>query len=143
MLEPLYTRNTPKTSESSDQVMQSFGRCCKAETFFDDFYEYFLQSSDEVRQKFIATDMVAQKSLLRQGILNLVMVSRGMPDTKLRQLGCTHSRKGFDIAPHLYDLWVHALLVTIKRHDSEYCADIRDAWIDVLNKGIAVIKSLY
>lgn len=128
---------------NTDAVMQSYGRCCKENDFFENFYEYFLQSSEEVRAKFIRTDMASQKRLLRQGIMNLVMVSRGMPDTKLRQLGATHSRQGFDIPPHLYDLWVHALLVTVKKHDKDYTPDIKDAWLDVLNRGIAVIKSCY
>ena len=48
----------------------------------------------------------AQKLLLRQGILNLVMHARGMPDTKLRALGCTHARTAMDIRPELYDLWL-------------------------------------
>lgn len=129
--------------ELTDRVMQSYGRCCKANDFFDDFYEHFLQSSEEVRSKFVNTNMTAQKTLLRQGIMNLVMVARGMPDTKLRQLGETHSARGFNIQPHLYDLWVHSLLTTIKKHDPDYTIDIKDAWVEVLNRGIAVIKSLY
>jgi hemoglobin-like flavoprotein len=137
------TRRSNIPREVTEDVMQSYGRCCRAAEFFDDFYEHFLQSSEEIRSKFVNTNMQAQKTLLRQGIMNLVMVSRGMPDTKLRQLGETHSTRGFNIPPHLYDLWVHSLLVTIKKHDPEYSNDTRDAWLQVLNHGIAVIKSLY
>ena len=127
----------------TDEVMQSYGRCCKAEDFFDDFYEHFLQSSEEVRSKFINTNMLAQKTLLRQGIMNLVMVARGMPDTKLRQLGETHSRHGFNIPVHLYDVWIHSLITTVKKHDPNYTPGLREAWQEVLNRGISVIKSHY
>jgi len=127
----------------TDIVMQSYGRCCAKPAFFDDFYEHFLASSPQIREKFTNTDMTGQKRLLRQGILNLVMYARGMPDTKLRALGQTHSRGGFDIRPELYDIWVHSLLSTIKQHDSHYSAEVADAWKDVLSKGINVIKSLY
>lgn len=127
----------------SDIVMQSYGRCCKSDDFFDDFYRHFIASSPEVRAKFVNTDMIGQKRLLRQGILNLVMVSRGMPDTKLRALGETHSRHGFNIEPHLYDIWVNSLLAMVKEHDKDYSPDIRTAWLEVLNKGIDVIKAHY
>lgn len=127
----------------TDTVMQSYGRCCAKADFFDDFYQHFLASSPKVREKFVNTDMVGQKRLLRQGILNLVMYARGMPDTKLKALGQTHNRHGFDIGPELYDIWLHSLLSTIKKHDQHYSPEIADAWKDVLIKGINVIKAHY
>lgn len=127
----------------TDVVMQSYGRCCAKDDFFDDFYEHFFASSPKVREKFINTDMTGQKRLLRQGILNLVMFARGMPPTKLQALGKTHARDGFDIRPELYDFWVQSLLVTIKKHDKDYSAEIANAWREVLEKGISVIKSFY
>ena len=127
----------------ADLVMQSYGRCCASDGFFDSFYQNFLASSPQIRDRFANTDMPAQKLLLRQGILNLVMYARGMPDTKLRALGESHSRERLDIRPELYDLWLDALLLTIGEHDKECDADVRQAWREVLNKGIAVIKAGY
>ncbi|VXB30416.1 conserved hypothetical protein [Pseudomonas sp. 8AS] len=129
--------------KATDLVMQSYGRCCASATFFDDFYRYFLASSPQVRDKFTNTDMPAQKQLLRQGILNLVMYARGMPDTKLRALGESHARGRLDIRPELYDLWLDALLMSIAAHDGQFSESIRSAWREVLNKGIGVIKSGY
>ncbi|TBU82765.1 globin [Pseudomonas daroniae] len=128
---------------ATDRVMQSYGRCCASPAFFDDFYRYFLDSSPAIREKFVNTDMPAQKLLLRQGILNLVMHARGMPDTKLRALGCTHARTAMDIRPELYDLWLESLLATIAHHDPQYDPQTRHAWLDVLRQGIAVIKAQY
>lgn len=127
----------------ADLVMQSYGRCCASNGFFDSFYQYFLASSPQIRDRFANTDMPAQKQLLRQGILNLVMYARGMPDTKLRALGATHARDGFNIRPELYDLWLDALLQAIGEHDKSCDADTRQAWREVLNKGISVIKAQY
>ncbi len=87
--------------------------------------------------------MTAQKQLLRAGILNLVLFARGMPDTKLRALGQSHSRAGLDIRPELYDLWVEALLKTIGQHDRQLEQADLQAWRLVLNKGIDVIKASY
>ncbi|SDH55654.1 hypothetical protein SAMN05216588_105223 [Pseudomonas flavescens] len=128
---------------ATDCVMQSYGRCCASPAFFDDFYRHFLDSSPAIREKFAHTDMPAQKLLLRQGILNLVMHARGMPDSKLRALGCTHARAAMDIRPELYDLWVDSLLATIARHDPHYAPQTRHAWLGVLRQGIAVIKAQY
>jgi hemoglobin-like flavoprotein len=128
---------------SADIVMQSYGRCCASNGFFDSFYLHFLTSSADVRAKFADTDMTAQKQLLRHGILNLVMHARGMPDTKLRALGCSHARGGLDIRPELYNLWLDALLKAITEHDQLCDGNTRLAWREVLNKGINVIKSLY
>lgn len=127
----------------ADLVMQSYGRCCASPDFFDSFYRHFLASSPQIREKFTNTEMSGQKLLLRQGILNLVMHARGMPDTKLRALGSTHSREGFNIRPELYDLWLNALLQAIGEHDKSCDADTRQAWREVLNKGIDVIKAQY
>ena len=127
----------------ADLVMQSYGRCCASSGFFDSFYQYFLASSPEIREKFAHTNMPAQKQLLRQGILNLVMHASGMHDTKLRALGCSHARGALDIRPELYDLWLQALLQSIGEHDGQCDANTRLAWHEVLNKGISVIKAQY
>ena len=111
--------------------------------FFDDFYATFLASSPTIREKFARTDMTAQKQLLRAGILNLVLFARGMPDTKLRALGQSHSRAQLDIHPELYDLWIDALLKTIGQHDEDLQQADLQAWRAVLNKGIDVIKAAY
>ncbi|HCH76819.1 MAG TPA: globin, partial [Pseudomonas sp.] len=56
--------------KDTNRVMQSYGRCCASPNFFDDFYASFLDSSPAIREKFVRTDMTAQKQLLRAGILN-------------------------------------------------------------------------
>lgn len=123
--------------------MQSYGRCCASPGFFEAFYQRFLASSPIIRAKFAATDLVAQRHLLRAGILNLVLYARGMSDAKLRALGQRHSRAGFDIRPELYELWLDALLQTVREHDREASHEDLVAWREVLGKGIALITSYY
>lgn len=126
-----------------DLVFQSYGRCCKSNGFFDDFYSAFLASSPEVAAKFEDTDMPAQKHLLRAGILNLVLYARGLPPSKLKALAESHSREKLDIQPHLYNYWLDALLHTIRKDDTETGPAGLEAWRRVLGKGIEVIKSGY
>jgi hemoglobin-like flavoprotein len=132
-----------KQMKDTDRVMQSFGRCCRNEHFFDDFYVNFRATSPVIRDMFTNTDMTTQKNLLRAGILNLVLYARGMPDTKLKALGQSHSRSGLNIQPELYDLWLQALQQTIIAHDPSLSPEDQQAWRAVLNKGIDVIKSYY
>ncbi|WP_043320186.1 globin [Microbulbifer sp. HZ11] len=127
----------------SDTVFQSYGRCCNNERFFIDFYDRFMGSSAEIRALFVDTDMAAQRHLLRNGIMQLVLHARGMPDTKLRALGCSHSRSGFNIRPEWYLLWLDALIATLWQHDPYFSDDIARAWRRTISPGIDIIRSAY
>ncbi|WP_346837929.1 globin [Microbulbifer sp. SAOS-129_SWC] len=127
----------------ADTVFQSYGRCCINESFFTDFYDRFMSSGDEVRAMFVDTDMPQQRHLLRNGIMQLILHARGMPDTKLRALGDSHSRTGYNIRPDLYRQWLDALLDTIRQHDPEYRDAIGSAWQRALQPGIEVIRGAY
>lgn len=128
---------------STDRVMQSYGRCCASPAFFDTFYNNFLASSPSIRERFVNTDMRSQKDLLRSGIMNLVLYARGMSDVKLRHLGQSHSHAALDIHPELYDLWLESLLQAVMEHDLKLAAEDIIAWREVLAKGINLIKSYY
>ncbi len=66
-----------------------------------------------------------------------------MPGTKLKALGCSHSRKGMNIRPELYTLWFNALAATIREHDKECTAETMQAWREVVNKSVEVIVAEY
>ena len=127
----------------SDLVFQSYGRCCNRDEFFVDFYSYFMGSSDAIRQRFVNTDMPAQRHLLRAGILQLVLHARGMSDRKLKALGESHDRTGYIIPPEWYNLWLDALMTTVRKHDPEYTPDLDRAWRDALGPGIEIIRGAY
>lgn len=129
--------------KAANIVMQSYGRCCASDGFFDSFYERFLASSPEVRGKFANSDMKGQKLLLRQGILNVVLYARGMPSSKLKALGCSHSRKGMNIRPELYTLWFSTLAATIREHDKDSSSETITAWREVVKKSVDVIIAEY
>ncbi|WP_066960920.1 globin [Microbulbifer sp. Q7] len=127
----------------SDIVFQSYGRCCNNERFFIDFYDRFMSSSEVIRSLFTHTDMPAQRHLLRNGILQLVLHARGMPDTKLRALGCSHSRKGHNIRPEWYGLWLDALLATLRQYDPQFDEATELAWRRAIGPGIELIRAAY
>ncbi|MEY1662711.1 globin [Isoalcanivorax beigongshangi] len=127
----------------ADAVFQSYGRCCRSERFFEDFYTHFMGSSEAIRAKFVDTDMPAQRHLLRAGLLWLIMYARGAPGGKLRDLGKSHSRGGYDIHPSWYGLWLDALMTTIRSHDPEYVPELERQWRAVMQGGIDVISGAY
>ena len=127
----------------AQNVMLSYGRCCASPAFFDDFYQRFLASSPRVREKFAHTDMAAQQRLLRHGIMNLLLVARGLPATRLHQLGESHCRARLDIGPELYELWVDCLLATLAQYDPVFDETLRAEWRQRLEAGIAVMRSHY
>lgn len=131
-----------KTTDT-DRVFQSYGRCCKEELFFADFYDRFMGSSTEIRAMFVDTDMKQQRHLLRNGIMQLILHARGMPDTKLRALGKSHSRGGYNIRPDMYGVWLDALLDTVRKHDPDYSEEVGVAWRRALQPGIELIRSAY
>ncbi|WP_160152242.1 globin [Microbulbifer sp. ALW1] len=127
----------------SDVVFQSYGRCCNNEHFFIDFYDQFMGSSTEIRDLFVDTDMAAQRHLLRNGIMQLVLHARGMADTKLRALGCSHSRSGYNIRPEWYGLWLDALLATLRKYDPDFSEETALAWRRAIEPGIELIRRAY
>jgi len=128
---------------NTDLVFQSYGRCCRKDDFFVDFYDFFMASSEAIRARFANTDMPAQRHLLRNGVMQIILVARGMSDRKLRDLGESHSRKRMDIKPEWYALWEEALLKTVRAHDPEWTPELQQAWREVLKPGIDLIRGAY
>ncbi len=127
----------------TDRVFQSYGRCCQHEAFFETFYRIFLDKSDEVRAMFEHTDMAEQRRLLRAGISWLIMYARGGSDVKLRSLGESHGRNGYNVDPSLYGYWVDALLEAVEQYDPQFNSELGLEWREVLRPGIEVITGAY
>ncbi|MGB1091247.1 MAG: globin [Oceanobacter sp.] len=130
-------------SQDAESVFQSYGRSCNNDIFFEDFYNIFMSKSTDVQKMFSETDMQAQRALLRSGILWLVMHARGMPDTKIKALGESHSRKKMNIDPNYYALWVDSLMETLARHDPQFSPDLEKTWRRAIDPSLNIIKSMY
>lgn len=127
----------------ADLVFQSYGRSCSNPVFFEDFYSIFINKSPIIRTMFANTNMEAQRALLRSGILWLVMHARGLPDTKIRALGESHSKKKLNVDPALYSLWLDSLMETLHRHDPKFSAELEQIWRRTLRPSIEMIQSMY
>lgn len=112
--------------------------------FFESFYHRFLAASPLVRHKFRHTDMVKQRTMLKKSFYSLLtFYASGSVDNVLERIAANHSRKGLDVPPFLYDLWLESLMDTVKRYDPLFDDDVELAWRLVLSPGITYMKFKY
>lgn len=62
---------------------------------------------------------------------------------KLQDLGHSHNRNNYDIKPEWYTLWEEALLKTIREYDPHYTPKLREAWREVLKRGVDLMRGAY
>ncbi len=134
-----------ETTHDIEAVNQSYFRCCNSESFFDDFYYIFLNSSPKIAPMFAKTDFSKQKQLLRHGITMMLMFHRNLPLSKaaLDRLGKSHNRDGYNVLPEMYQFWENSLILAIRKHDPEFSPELEKAWRSVLQKGLTHLKSMY
>jgi hemoglobin-like flavoprotein len=133
---------TPELESFND----SLARCLRGERFFQRFYELFLASSPEVRDKFQATDFRKQRRMLQTSFYMLVeYIALGWPECEayLERIAVAHGKHGRDIQPQLYDLWLDCLIRAVKECDELYSMEIEAAWRHMMGAGIAFIKARY
>jgi hemoglobin-like flavoprotein len=124
----------------------SLARCLRGDQFFQRFYELFLASSPEVRDKFRNTDFGKQRRMLQTSFYVLVeYIALGWPECQayLERIAAAHSKQGRDIRPELYDLWLDCLLHAVQDRDEQYSTEVEAAWRYMMGAGIAFLKSRY
>ena len=128
-----------------DAVTASYHRCRASDGFVDTFYEQFLSKSEEVVQRFQKTDFARQKLLLRESLLAMLLLNLNSADAReeLDRLAERHSRRGLEIGPHLYELWLDALCEAVEKHDSKFTPELRDQWRAAMRPGIELLVSRY
>jgi hemoglobin-like flavoprotein len=128
-----------------DTVTASYQRCRTSDGFADTFYAHFLSKSPEVVEKFRRTDFSRQKLMLRESLLAMLLFNLGSDDARaeLQRLALRHSRRGVDIPPHLYELWLDALCEAVVEHDPECTADLIDQWRKAMQAGIQLLVAQY
>ena len=130
-------------------VQQSFGRCLTnqqdGKLFFDAFYDEFIASDPRIKPLFAKTDMAKQKSLLREGMVRLMMFAGGSETAKtsIARLAVKHDRTNLNIDPALYQFWLKSLLACAEKYDPKIDPATLAAWSEVLETGIKEMKAAY
>ena len=111
-----------------------------ATPFFETFYRHFLKHPG-IREAFKGTDMDRQVAMLRKSFFNLVVfyVSHE-PSAELTRIARIHHRIGID--PSYYELWLDALIRTVREFDPECDQATELAWRLALMPGITYMRLL-
>jgi hemoglobin-like flavoprotein len=109
-----------------------------ANPFFATFYEYFLRD-DAVRRLFSTTDMRHQQGMLRRSLFHLAAyyVSHE-PSPEMERIAHIHATIGV-VASH-YDLWLDALVATVRAHDEQCDLATELAWRWAMSPGITYMR---
>jgi hemoglobin-like flavoprotein len=123
----------------------SFLRCQNSSGFLDRFYELFLASSKEVRDKFKNTDFQKQKMALKSSFYMMMLTVQGNARGQryIEEISDLHGRERLDIKPEMYDLWLESLLKTVKEFDPKFDEEVERVWRSLMNQGIDFMKSRY
>jgi len=130
-----------------EAFLASLKRCLGMPGFMETFYESFVSSSEEVREKFRNTDLQRQARMLSDSLHVLAVAVQGRAGSPawgdLPRLAERHSRKDLDIRPPLYDHWLACLIDTARQHDPLFTPEIEAAWRATLSVGITYMKVRY
>jgi len=64
-------------------------------------------------------------------------------DDYLQRLAECHSKRGADIAPRFYAVWLDCLMETARRLDPKFNDEVAMAWRSVFSKSIEFMTSRY
>jgi len=133
------------TQAQVDTFRASLNRCLASPDFLRRFYELFLESSDEVREKFRDTDFPKQTRVLADSLYMMAVAAQLEDDAaawkEMARLAKRHNRDDLDVRPELYDLWLDCLLKAASAHDPGFSPDIEAAWRETLAVGIRYLSS--
>lgn len=119
-------------------VQKSYARCSKSAGFYDDFYNGFLDRSDEIREHFAETSRAKQKVFAHNGVSTILLFAMGSAKSKehLDVLVGKHGPQELNIRPDLYPNWVEALVTAVRKHDPEFSPELNQAWRLTVQKGL-------
>lgn len=131
----------------SQTFRASLSRCLADTEFLHDFYELFLGSSAEVREKFKSTEFPRQTRVLADSLYLMAVASESKDNAiawrELDRLAARHSRSELDIRPEFYDTWLECLIQAARKYDPEFSSEIEGAWRAALGPGIEHLRSRY
>ena len=133
--------------DQTEVFLASLKRCLAQPEFLLDFYGFFMDSSDEIRQKFAHTDFKRQTRVLAESFWVISVAAQGPKASpawgELPRMAARHGRNDLDIRPGLYDSWLDCLVEAVRKHDGQCSPEIEDAWRKTLAVGIDYMRTKY
>lgn len=130
-------------AEELELFNDSLEECLSDPQFLSRFYELFLATSPDVREKFVNTDFRHQTRVLKASLMLLLFAAQGLPEgaAHLDRIAEIHGPKQHDIPDRHYDLWLDSLLQAAAESHRAFTDRMRQAWIAVLTPGIEHMRA--
>jgi hemoglobin-like flavoprotein len=132
--------------EKVDEVKLSIERVHLNEVFAKNFYINLFFLNPTLREKFNNTDWEHQHKAIIFGIDHLINFFDSNDEfhrSQVIRIAQTHSKNNLDIHPHNYYYWIEALIMTVKKVDSDWYDDLEYYFRECLFFPITFITSLY
>ena len=113
--------------------------------FLERFYELFLASSPDVRERFKTTNFERQRRALSSSLVLMVLALDGGAPARayMDQVAERHSRGALDIPPAMYDGWLDCLMLAAREFDPQFDDTLEQDWRATLAEGIALMRARY
>ena len=132
---------------TADLFLASLNRCLAEPGFVAGFYERFLSSSPEVRDKFRGTNMERQFRVLADSLFVVANAVQGEEGSVVRnelaRLAERHGRKDLDVTPALYGAWSDCLLASVRATDPRFDGAVEAAWRETLDFAVRYMTARY
>ena len=127
---------------------QSYRRIIDADVhmseFTEVFYRKFLGSSEEVRSKFMRTDLRRQRKMLADSFCHMNRIFEECTVTdRIAEIARIHQKDAHDIPEHLYELWLDALVYAVGEIDPDFNPSVELAWRMAMSPGIRFMTFCY
>jgi hemoglobin-like flavoprotein len=125
----------------------SLGRCLAVPGFLHTFYDLFMASSAEVREKFRNTEFARQTRILSDSLYIMAVAAESGEDSvpwrEMDRLAARHARTDLDVRPGLYDSWLECLILAARQTDPMFSTEVEQAWRETLAPGLEHLRSRY
>ncbi|MFT7128285.1 MAG: hemoglobin-like flavoprotein [Gammaproteobacteria bacterium] len=135
-----------KLSEAAiDDFHESLERCSISPNFLQDFYRRFTASSPEIAGKFVNTNLKTQARILKTSLYMAMLASDQNHEAReyLGRIANRHDRKGLDIKPEYYDLWIESMISAVREYDPQFNNETEKLWRKFMQPAIEYMKSQY
>lgn len=113
-------------------------------TFFAAFYDNFISMSPGIAEQFSSVDMKKQIRMMEKSFYSLfIFYATQNANDYLESTAKRHSQAELGIDLNLFDMWMDAIIKTVKQFDSRYNNEIGLSWRIVLSPGITYMKYRY
>ena len=114
------------------------------DNYLSHFYKTFPKSDPLIQEKFAKTDFEALIKMVHKSINLMIKFSDNyVVSDDLRRVALIHRKEHLDIQPHMYNLWMNALLNTVSEFDPGFDDEVALSWKLAMSPGITYLIHSY